>query len=167
MSNLVTPRTLWPHELQHARPPCPSPSPGVSPSSCPLHWWCHPAISSSDTLFSFCPQSFPASGTFPASQLFASDDQDAGASAFASALKMSIQGWFHLRLTGLIFLQFKGLLGVFSSNTVRRHQFCNSLAFCLLYHPALTTVRDHWDDCRLDYLDLCWHSNISAFQCTL
>ena len=114
---------LWPHGLQLTRPLCPSPSPEVCPSSCPLHWWCHPAISSSDALFSYCPQSFPASGTFPMSQLFASDDQNTGVSASASVLPKSIQGWFPLRFTGLISLLFSGLSGVFSSTTVQRHQF--------------------------------------------
>ena len=106
--------------LQHARPLCPSPSPGFCPSSCSLPRWCHPAISFSDALFS-CPQSFPASGTFPMSCLFASDDQNTGASASASVLLGNIQGWSHLRLTGLISLLSEGLLGVFSSTTVQRH----------------------------------------------
>ena len=112
--------SLRPHGLQHVRPPCPSSSPDVCRSSCPLHQWCHPAISSSNTLFSFCPLSFPASGTFPISQLFTSDDQNTGASALV--LPKSIQGWFPLRMTGLILLS-KGLSGVFSSTTVWRHQF--------------------------------------------
>ena len=81
------------HGLQHTRPPWPSPSPGVCPSSWSLLQWCHPAISSSDALFSFCPQSFPASGTFLMSHLFASDDQSTGASASASVLPENIQGW--------------------------------------------------------------------------
>ena len=131
--------TLWLHGLQHARPPCPSPSSEVYPSSCPLYQWGHPAISSSDALFSFCPQSFIKD--FPMSQLFASDDQNTGASASASVLPMSIQGWFPLRLTGLISLLSKGLSGVFSSTTVWRHQF-----FCVLYSLALTTIHDHWED---------------------
>ena len=83
-----------PHGLQHSRPLCPSPSPRRCPSSCSLHQWCHPAISSSDTLFSICPQSFPASGTFPMSQLFPSDDQNTGVSVSAWIFPMSIQGWF-------------------------------------------------------------------------
>ena len=115
--------SLWLHRLQHARPPWPSPSPEVFPSSCPLHWWCHPATSSSDTLFSFCPQSFPASRTFPMSRLFPSNDQNTGASASASILPTSIHGWFPLRLTGLISLLSKGLSRVFFSTTVLRHQF--------------------------------------------
>ena len=111
---------------QYTRPLCPSSSPKVWPSSCPLHQWCHPAISSSNALFSFCPQYFPASGTFPMSQLFASDDQNTGVSASASVLPTSIQCWFPLRLIGLISLLSEGLSGVFSSTTVRRHQFFNT-----------------------------------------
>ena len=115
------------HGLLHASPPCPSSPPGLCPSSCSMHQWCHPAISSSDALFSFYPQSFPASDTFPMSCLFASDDWSAGASASASALPVNVQGWSPLRLTGLILLS-KGLfLKVFSSITVWRHQFFNVL----------------------------------------
>ena len=107
------------------------------PSSCPLHRWCHPAILSSDIFFSFCPQSFPASGTFPMSRLFSSDDQNTGASASASVLPTNIQGWFHLGLTSLVSLLSKGLAGVFSSTTVWRHQFFGTLP---LHGPALTTI---------------------------
>ena len=98
----VVSNSLPPHGLQHARPPCPSPSPKVCPSSCPLSWWCHPTISSFDTLFSTCPQSFPASGTFSVSQQFTSDDKITGVSASASAFLRGIQGWFPLRLTGSV-----------------------------------------------------------------
>ena len=111
------------HGQQHTRLLCPSPSPKVCPSACPLHRWCHPAISSSDTLFSFCPQFFPASGTFPMSQLFATDDQNTRVSTSASVLPTSIQGWFPLRSTGFISMLSKGLSGVFSCPTVQRHQF--------------------------------------------
>ena len=97
------------------------------PSWCPLHQWCHPTISSSVTLFAFCPQSFPASGSFPMSQLFASGDQNTRILTSASVLLMSIQGWFPLRLTGLISLLSKGLSGVFSSTTVGGHQFFGAL----------------------------------------
>ena len=114
----VMSHSLQTHGLQHAWFPRPSPSPEVCPSSCPLHQWCHPASSSCDALFSFCLQSFPASGTFPVSHLFATGDQNTGASASASVLPMSIQGWFPLRLTSLIPLLSKGLSGVFSSTTV-------------------------------------------------
>ena len=115
------------HGLLHTRPPCPTPSPKVCPSSHPLHWWCHPVMSSSDALLSFCPQSFPASGTFPMSQPFTSADQNTGALASASVLPMSIQGWFTLKLTGLIILISTRLSGVFSSTTVERHQFFGAL----------------------------------------
>ena len=115
------------HGLRHARPPCLLASPGVRPSSCPLHWWYHLALSSSDALFSFCTQSYSTSGTFPMSWLFASDNQNTGVSASASVLPMSVQDWFPLRLTSLISFLSKGLSGVFSSTTVRRHQFFGAL----------------------------------------
>ena len=115
--------TLRFHVLQHTRLPCPSLSPGVCSSSCPLSQWCNPTISSSATLFSFCPRSFPATGTFPMSYLFVSDDQNTGASAWASVLLLNITVWSPLRLTGLISLLSKGLSGVFSNTTVGRHQF--------------------------------------------
>ena len=118
--------SLWPYGLQNTRPPCPSPSPKVCPSSCPLNQWCHPAISPSDALFSFCPQSIPASGTFPMTHLFISGDQNTGASGSASVLPMSIQGWFSLRLTDLILLS-KRLSRVFSSTTIQKHQFFGTL----------------------------------------
>ena len=114
---------LWPHGLQHTRHPCPSPSPRVCPSSGLLHQWYRPPVSSSDALFSFCPQSLPASGTFPMSCLFASDDQNTGASASGSIFPVNIQGWSPLRLIGLIFLLSRDFSGVFSSTTVWRHQF--------------------------------------------
>jgi len=126
-SHPVMSHSLRPHGLQHARPPCSSPSPGVCPSSCPLHWWCHPIISSSDALFSFCPQSFLSSGSFPMSWLFTSGGQNTEASDSASIFPMSIQGWFPIRLTGLISLQSKGLSGVFFNTTVRRNQFFDAL----------------------------------------
>ena len=125
----------------HARPPSPSPFPEVCPSSCPLHQWCHSIISSSDTFLSFCPQSFPALVSFPMSWLFTSDDQNNGASASASVLSMSIQGWFPLRLTGLISLLLKLLSGEFSSTVVQRYQL---FGICLLYDPAVSTIYDQW-----------------------
>ena len=125
----VVPDSLWSHGLQHTRPPCHSSSPGICPSSWPLHGWYHPAISSSDALFSFCPQSFPASGTFPMSWLFKSGGQNTEASASASALPTSVRGWFPLRFTGLISLLSKGLSGIFSSTIVWRHHFFGTLPF--------------------------------------
>ena len=115
--------SLQPHELQHARPPCPSPTPGVYPNSCPSSRWCHPAISSSVIPFSSCPQSLPASGSFQMSQLFTSGGQSIGVSAWASVLPMNTQGWSPLGWTGWIPLQSKDLSRVFSNTTVQKHQF--------------------------------------------
>ena len=114
---------LIPHELQHARPPCPSPTPGVYSNSCPLSPWCHPTISSSIVLFSSCLQSFPEPGSFPMTQFFASGGQIIGVSASASIPPMNIQGWFPLGWTGLTSLFSKGLSRVFSNATVLKHQF--------------------------------------------
>ena len=115
--------SLWSRELQHARPLCPSPSPGVHSNSCPLSRWCHPAISSSVVPFSSCPQSLPASESFPMSQLFAWDGQSTGVSALASFLPKNTQGQSPLEWTGWISLQSKGLSRVFSNTTVQKHQF--------------------------------------------
>ena len=121
----VTSNSLWPHGLQHARPPCPSPNPGACSNLCPSSQWCHPTISSSVVPFS-CLQSFPASGSFPRSQFFASDGESIGVSASASVLSglMNIQDWFPLGFDplGLISLQSKGLSRVFSNTTVQKHQ---------------------------------------------
>ena len=114
--------TLRPHESQHARPPCPSPTPGVHPNSRASSQWCHPAISSSVVPFSSCPQSLPASA-FPMSQLFTWGGQTIGVSASASVLPMNTEDWSHLGWTGWISLQSKGLTRVFSSTTVQKHQF--------------------------------------------
>ena len=122
-SHSVVSDSLRPHGLQHARPPCPSPTPGVYSNSCPLSWWCHPTISSSVVPFSSCLQSFPASGSFPMSQFFASGGQSIGVSASASVLPMNIQNWFPLGWTGWISLQSKGLSRVFSNTTVQKHQY--------------------------------------------
>ena len=115
--------SLWPHRLQHTRPPCPSPTPGVYSNSCPLSQWCHPTISSSIDPFSSHLQSFPASGSFPMSQFFTSGGQSIGVLALASVLPMNIQDWSPLGWTGWISLQSKGLSRVFSNTTVKKHQF--------------------------------------------
>ena len=115
--------TLWPHGLQQARLPCPSPTPGACSNSCLLCWWCHPTISSSVILFSSHLQSFQASGSFQMSQFFASGGQSIGVSASASVLPMNIQDWFPLGWTGLISFQSKGLSRIFSNTTVQKHQF--------------------------------------------
>ena len=114
-SHSIVSDSLWPYGPQHARPPYPSPTPGVHPNPYPSSRWCHPTISSSVISFSSCLQSFPASGSFPISQLFTSGGQSIGASA--SVLPMNIQDWFPLGLTGLISLQSKGLSRVFSINS--------------------------------------------------
>ena len=122
-SRSVMSNSLWPHELQHARPPCPPPTPGVRSDSRPSTQWCHPAISSSVIHFSSRLQSFPASGSFPMSQLFASGGQSIGVSVSTSVLAMNIQDWSPLGWTGWISLQSKGLSRVFSSTTIQKHQF--------------------------------------------
>ena len=115
--------TLRPHELQNTRPSCPSLTPGAYTNSCPLSWWCHPTISSFVIPFSSCPQSLPASGSFPVSQLFAWGGQSIGVSASASVLPMNTQDWSPLGWTGWISLQSKGLSRVFSNTTVQKPQF--------------------------------------------
>ena len=145
-SRSVVSDSLRPHELQHPRPPCPSPSPGVHSDSRPSSRWCHPAISSSVVPFSSCPQSLPASESFPMSQLFAWGGQSVGVSALASVLPKNIQGW-SLESTGWIFLQSKGLSGVFSNTTVQKHQFFSTQ---LLHSPTLTSIHDHWKNHSLE-----------------
>ena len=115
--------SLWPHKLQHSRPPCPSPTPGVHPNPCSSSQWRHPTISSSVIPFSSCPQTFPASGSFPMSQLFASGGQSIGVSASAAVLPKNTQDWFPLGWSGSISLQSKGLSRVFSNTPVQKHQF--------------------------------------------
>ena len=122
-SHSVVSDSLQPHELQHARPPCPSSTPGVHPNPRPLSRWCHPTISFSVISFSSCPQSSPASGSFPMSQLFTSCGQSIGVSASTSVLPMNTQDWSPLGWTGWISLQSKGLSRVFSNTTVQKHQF--------------------------------------------
>ena len=122
-SHSVTYDSFRPHGLQHARLPCPSPSPRVCSNSCSSSRWHHPTISSVVVSFSSCLHSFPASGSFPMSQFFESVGQSIGASASASVLPMNIQDWFPLGLTGLIFLWSKGLSRVFSNTTVQKHQY--------------------------------------------
>ena len=144
--------TLWRHGLQHTRTPCASPSPQACSNPCPLSRWCHPTVSSSVASFSSCPQSFPASGSFPMSQLFTSGGQSIRASASASILPMNIQSCFPL---GLISLLSKGLSGFFSSTTVQKHQF---LALSFLGGPTLISVHDYRKIHSFDYMNLCWQS---------
>ena len=143
--------SLWPQGLHHASLPCPSLVPGVCSNPCPLSWWCYLTIVSSVTLFSFCLQSFPASGFFPMSRLFSSGGHIIGASASSSVLAMNIQGWFSSGWTSWISLQSKGLSRVFSNTTVQKHQ---SFGTQPSYGPTLTYVcvrKNH----RFDYMDIC------------
>ena len=135
-SRSVVSDSLWPHELQHTRPPCPSPNPRVHWDSRPSSQWCHPAISSSVVPFSSFPQSLPASESFPMSQLFAWGGQSIGISALASVLPKNTQGWSPLEWTSWISLQSKGLSRVFSNITVQKHQFFGAK---LSSHPYMTT----------------------------
>ena len=122
-SHSVTSDSLWPHELQHTRPPCPTPTPGAHPNSCPLSQWCHPTISPFVVPFSSNPQSFPASGSFQMSQPFTLTDQSIGVSTSTSVVPMNTQDWSLLGWIGWTSLQSKGLSRVFSNTTVQKHQF--------------------------------------------
>ena len=145
-SRSVVSDSLQPHGLQHSRLPCPSPTPGAYSNSCPLSRWCYPTVSSSVIPFSSCLQSFPASGSFQMSQLFAWGGQSTGVSASASVLPMNTQDWFSLGWTGWISLQSKGLSSLF------QHQFksINSSALSFLYSPTLTSIHDDWKNCSFD-----------------
>ena len=145
-SRSVVSDSLQPHESQHTRPPCPSPTPRVHSNSCPLSRWCHPAISSSVVPFSSCPQSLPASKSFPMSQLFACGGQSTGVSASTSVPPMNTQDWSPLGWTGWISLQSKGLSEVFSNTTVQKHQFFGAQ----LYGPTFTSICDCLKNCSFD-----------------
>ena len=145
-SSSVMSDSLQPHELQHTRPPCPSPTPRVYSNSCPSSWWCHSVISSSVVPFSSCLQSLPASESFSMSQLFAWGGQSTGVSALASFLPKKSQGWSS-EWTGWISVQPKGLSRVFSNTTVQKHQ---SLALSFLDSLTLTSIHDHWKNHSLD-----------------
>ena len=139
-SHSVVSDSLQPHGLKHARLPCPSPTSWAYSNSWPSSRWCHPTISSSVVPFSSCPQSFPASGSFPMSQFFTSSGQTIGISAWASVLPMNIQNWFLLGWTGWISLLFKGLSRVLSNTTVQKHQFFGTQ---LSSHPTLTSIHNY------------------------
>ena len=138
LSHSVMCDSLRPHELQHARLPCPSPTPRACSNLCPLNWWWHPTISSSVVPFSSHLQSFPASGSFPMSQFFTSGSQSIGTSV--SVLQMNIQDCFPLGLTCWIPLQSEGLSRVYSNTTVQKHQFFGAQHF---YSPTLTSIHDY------------------------
>ena len=146
-SHSVMSEFLQPHEPQHARPPCPSPTPGVQPNSCPSSRWCHPTISSSVVPFSSCPQSLPALGSFSMSQLFTWGGQSIGVSASASVHPMNIQNWFPLdRLVG------SPCSPRDSQESFPTPQFksINSSVLSFLYSPTLTSIHDHWKNHSLD-----------------
>ena len=151
---------LQPHETQHIRPPCPSQTPGVYSNTCPLSRRCHPAISSSVVPFSSCPQSLPASGSFPMSQHFTWGGQSIGVSASASVLPMNTQEWSALGWTGWISLQSKGLSRVFSNTTVQKHQFFSAQLSSQSNSDIHTWQLEKYS---LNQTDLCWQSNVSAF----
>ena len=149
-----------PQTASHLAPlPCPPLSPVACSNSSPLSQWSHLTTSFSATHFSSCPQSFPASGSFPMNQLFASRSQSVRVSASASVLPMNIQAWFPLGLTGLI-LQSNGLSRVFSNTTVQEHRFFDTQSS---YGPTPTSVRDYWKNHSFDYKNLCQQSDIFAF----
>ena len=155
---------LRPHGLQQARPPCPSPTPRVYSNSCLLSQWYHPAISSSVVPFSSRLQSFPASGSFQMSQFFTSDGQSIGVSASASVLPVNIQNWFPLGWTGWISFSSRD-----SQESSPKPQFksINSSVLSFLYSPTLTFICDYWKNHSFDLTtktELCWQSNVSAFQ---
>ena len=152
--------SLWPRGLQHARPPCPSPTPRDYSNSYPLSQWCHPTISSSVIPFSSHLQYFPALGSFQMSQLFASAGQSIRVSASASVLPKNTQDWFPLGWTGWISLQSRGLSRVFSTIQFKS---ISSSALSFLYSPTLTSIHDHWKNHNLSLMDLCWQNNVSAF----
>ena len=147
-SRSVVSDSLRPHEPQRARPPCPSPTtPGVYPNSCPSSRWYHPAISSSVIPFSSCPQTFPASGSFPMSQLFAWGGQSIGISASASVLPMNTQDWSPL--DGLVGSPYSSSDSQESSPTTQ-FKSINSSALSFLHSPTLTSIHDHWKNHSLD-----------------
>ena len=144
--------SLQPHELQHARPPCPSPTPGVHSNSSPLSWWCCATISSSVVLFSSCLQSFLASGSFPVNQFFTSGGQSIGVSASTSVLPMTIQDWFPLGWTGCILRDAVPCSPRNSQESSPTPQFksINSSALSFLYSPTLTSICDYCKNHSLD-----------------
>ena len=146
-SRSVMSDSLRPHEPQHTRPPCLLPAPGVYPNPYPLSQRCHPTIPSSIVPFSFCPQSFPTSGSFQMSQLFASGGQNIGVSVSTSVLPKNTQDWSPLGWTGWISLQSNGLPRVFSNTTVKKY---HSSALSFLYRPTLTSIHDYRENHSLD-----------------
>ena len=146
-SRSVMSNSLWPHEPQQARPPCPSPTPGVHPNPCPSSRWCHSAILSSVVPFSSCPQSSPASGSFQTSQLFTSGGQSIGVSASASVLPMNTKDWSPLGWTGWIPCSPRDSQ---ESSPTPQYKSINYSVLSFLYSPTLTSIHDHWKNHSLD-----------------
>ena len=142
--------SLWPHELQHARPHCPSPTPGVHSNSHPSSRWCHPAVSSSVIHFSSCPQSLPASEAFPMSQLFTSGGQRTGVSASASFLPKNTQDWSPLEWTMDLLAVPCSPRDSQESSPTPQFKTINSSVLSLLHSPTLTSIHDHWKNHSLD-----------------
>ena len=151
--------SLWPHGLQHARLPSPSPTPEACSNSCPSSLWCHPTISSSVFPFSSHLQSFPGSGSFPVSRLFASGGQSIGVSASTSVLPMNIQDWFPL---GLTFWSCSPRDSQDSSPTPQLKRTISSV-LSFVYGPTLTSIHDYGKNHSFDKMDIFWQSNVSAF----
>ena len=147
--------SLQSHELQHARPPCPSPTLEVYPNSCPLSWWCHPTISSSDIPFSSHLQSFPALGSFQISQLFTSGGQSIGVSASSEHSGLTF------RMDWLNLLSVQGTLKCMLQHHSLKASILQQLSF--LYGLTLTYIHDYWKNHNFDWMDLCQQSNVSAF----
>ena len=158
-SRSVMSDSLRPHGLQHARPPCPSPTPGVYSNSCLLSLWCHPTTSSSVVPFSSRLQSFPALGSFQMNQFFTSGGQSIGVSTSTSVLPMDTQDWSPLGWTCWISCSPRDSQ---ESSPTPQFKSINPLAFSFLYSPTLPSIPDSWENHSLDY-DLCWQSNVSAF----
>ena len=155
--------SLWPHGLQHTRLPCPSLSACVCSNSCPLSQWCQPTISFFVTPFSSCLQSFPVSGFFPMSRLFASSSQNIGASASISVLPMNIQGWFPVD-----WLVWSPCSPRDSQESCPAPQFERTNSLMLkIYGSTFTSIRDYWKNHSFVYMDLCQQSDVSAFSYTV
>ena len=156
--------SLQPHESQQARTPHPSPTPGVYPNSFALSWWCHPAISSSAVPFSFCPQSLPASESFPMSQLLAWGGQSTGVSASASVLPMNCTGLVSISMDRLDLFAVQATLKSLLKHHSSKASILWHSVFFTVQLSTVTSIHDHWKNHSLDQTDLCWQSNVSAFQ---
>ena len=159
-SRSVVSDSLQPHELQHTRPPCPSPTAGIHPNPFPLSRWCHLTISSSVVPFSSCPQSFPALGSFQMSQIFTSGGQRIGVSASTSVLPMNTQDWSPLGWTVGSPCSPRDSQ---ESSPTPQVKSINSSALSFLYSPTLTSIHNYWKNHSLDWMYLCWQNNVSAF----